>query len=108
MSRALQCWHVWGPYPDSNENHYDDYVLMPDGWGEERVQNTLIARAAADDDTALAEYLRRPPTFKRSRTGWLRVRCSYPIPPPMRSTVRLANVVIVILFRGHRMRDAIP
>lgn len=46
---ALQCWHIAGPYPDSCEDHYDDYVLTPPHWDEAQVQHALIGVAVADD-----------------------------------------------------------
>ncbi len=62
---ALQAWHVTGQYPDSNEDHYEDYVLMPQDRDEEQVQEALIERAKEGDDTALVELLEETATFER-------------------------------------------
>lgn len=62
---ALQAWRVTGQYPDSSEDRYEDYVLMPQDWDENRVQNALIERADADDDTALMALLEETALFER-------------------------------------------
>jgi len=62
---VLQCWRVFGQYPDSFENHYDDYVLMPQDWNEERVQEAMIVRAENEEDLALVELLVETATFER-------------------------------------------
>ncbi|WP_169103411.1 hypothetical protein, partial [Sulfobacillus harzensis] len=62
---ALQAWRVSGQYPDSSEDHYEDYVLMPEAWNEEQVQEALIERAEADDDIALVELLEETACFER-------------------------------------------
>lgn len=62
---ALRAWHIFGQYPDSLEDHYDTYVLMPQDWTEEQVQAALIARAEAEGDTALTELLAETATFER-------------------------------------------
>ncbi len=53
----LQCWHVWGQYGDSSEDHYYDWVLMPADWDEDQVREALVEQAEKDDDSRLAELL---------------------------------------------------
>ncbi len=62
---ALQAWRVAGQYPNSSEDSYEDYVLMPQDWAEVRVRQELITRAEAEDDTALVELLQETACFER-------------------------------------------
>ncbi len=61
---AFQCWHVWGPYPDSCEDHYDDYVRTPRHWSKDQVQHALIQHAQREHDVALADLLAETATFE--------------------------------------------
>lgn len=61
----IQAWHITGQYPDSTENRYEDYVLMPIDWDETRARQALVTQAEADDDTALGELLHETAVLER-------------------------------------------
>ena len=52
------------PYPDSCEDHDDDYVLTPRHGDEAQVPTALIHRAQQEHDVALAALLAETATFE--------------------------------------------
>ena len=54
---ALECWNATGQYPDSTEDYYDTYVLMPKHWSENLVRAALVAHATDEQQDTLATLL---------------------------------------------------